>query len=343
MKKNLICVRYLFLWFTTIALAEADNTVSLKLNQETDIKPTIFVSEGLDQDGSLVAYYRRGLTYAIDYFGNYGPYYIYLLGPGNESNLTDIYRKRAQSRVVSESALSEQEQIEAFLNRPNTVEEMKAVLEGKAAGGLTWSDPERRVYEDVTTNATERARDPIENTWGALHEYHHVFQVAHSDSYQERSGEANFNSWMLEGMATYSSAKFMGKMGLTDFKQYMRALRVSGANIGRPGINEFLASDKDFRLDDESYWEEGLAPQVYYMLGAWATAYLIHVQKIDEETVLKHWFMDVLEHGKTKAFTDHMKLTPEAFYLKFDAFIRQPDEVVMKIFDVPPTNNSIEK
>ena len=30
---------------------------------------------------------RQDLEYAIDYFGNYGPYYIYLLGPDNDKAL----------------------------------------------------------------------------------------------------------------------------------------------------------------------------------------------------------------------------------------------------------------
>jgi hypothetical protein len=112
----------------------------------------------------------------------------------------------------------------------------------------------------------------------------------------------------------------------------MLDLRTSGANIGRPGINGFLIKEKTYHLEKESYWNEGNFPQVYYMLGAWATAYLIHVQGIDEVTVLKDWYFDVLPLGKTAAFTKHMKITPVEFYAKFDTFIRQTDDEVMKIF-----------
>ena len=113
----------------------------------------------------------------------------------------------------------------------------------------------------------------------------------------------------------------------------MLDLRTSGANIGRPGINEFLSEAKDYHLDKETYWDEGPSPQVYYMLGAWATAYLIHVQGIDEVTVLKDWYFDVLAMGKARAFTKHMKMTPEVFYAEFDTFIRQADHEVMSIFE----------
>lgn len=40
--------------------------------------PVLFVAEGLNSDGSLVKNYQRGLQYATAYFGNYGPYYVYL-------------------------------------------------------------------------------------------------------------------------------------------------------------------------------------------------------------------------------------------------------------------------
>ena len=302
------------------------------LTRQTDSEPVLFVAEGLNADGSLVENYQRGLKYAIDYFGNYGPYYVYLLGPGNEQSIRDIYLKRAKSRADPRASKPVEEQIEEFLKRPNTVAEIDAVLAGKAEGGLTWSEPPRRVYEDVTTNAKGRENDPIENTWGALHEYHHVFQIAHCDSYQERTSDRNLNSWMSEGMATYSSAKFMENLNLVDFQNYMLELRKTGGNIGRPGITDFISGGKSWSLNNETYWETEESAQVYYMLGAWATAYLIHVQGVAEVTVLKSWYFDIPRMGKSAAFEKHMGLSLNEFYKKFDAFIRQSNDEVMKIF-----------
>lgn len=299
----------------------------------TKVEPVIFVAGGLNSDGSLIKNYQRGLRYAIDYFGNYGPYYIYLLGPDNEASVRAIYRKRAEARADANAPESVKKQIEAFLAQPNFAAEIKAVLAGEATGGLTWTMGSRRVYEDVTTNAKSREKEPIENTWGALHEYHHVFQIVHCDTSQPRESERNLPSWILEGMATYSSAKFMENLQLVDFKQYMLDLRKTGGNIGRPGINDFLAESEDWHLSDESYWDEGGSAQVYYMLGAWATAYLIHVEKVDEATVLRDWYYDVPRIGKSAAFEKHMGLSLDDFYSKFDVFIRQDDADVMKIFD----------
>jgi hypothetical protein len=255
------------------------------------------------------------------------------LGPDSKQSINEIYRKRAESRANPKASDSVEEQIEEFLKRPNVVAEIDAVLSGKAEGGLTWTQDPPHVYEDVTTNARGREKNPIENTWGALHEYHHVFQMAHCDTKQERTSDHHINSWMAEGMATYSSAKFMENLSLIDFKDYMQELRQTGGNIGRPGISEFLSSTETWRLDNESYWQEGGSAQVYYMLGAWATAYLIHVHGVDEVTVLKDWYHDISRIGKSAAFEKHMGLSLADFYKKFDVFIRQSDEEVMKIFE----------
>ena len=312
---------------------QENTTAAPDLEAGATVEPVLFVADGLNADGSLVRNYQRGLRYAIDYFGNYGPYYVYLLGPDSEQSVREIYRQRAMTRASLDSRFpTAEEQVEEFLKRPNVVTEIKSVLAGKAEGGLTWTQDPPILYEDVTTNAKGREKDPIENTWGALHEYHHVFQMAHCDTKQDRASEKNINSWMSEGMASYSSARFMDNLGLIDFEDYMLQLRTSGANIGRPSINEFLNQTQDWQLNNESYWDSNQFAQVYYMLGAWATAYLVHVLALDETTVLRDWYHDIPRMGKSAAFRKHMGLSLAEFYGKFDAFIRQPDDMVMQIF-----------
>ncbi|MDF1784373.1 MAG: hypothetical protein P1U82_00755, partial [Verrucomicrobiales bacterium] len=70
--------------------------------------------------------------------------------------------------------------------------------------------------------------------------------------------------------------------------------------------------------------------------GAWATAYLIHGLGVDEKTVLKKWYADILRIGKSAAFENHMGLKLGPFYERFDAFIRQSDQEVMRMFDRAP-------
>ena len=295
--------------------------------------PVLLVADGLNNDGSLVKNYRRGLDYAIDYFGNYGPYYVYLLSSDSEESVRQIYLQRAKNRINQNSETSTaREQIAEFMKRNNVTNEINAVLAGKAEGGLTWTQHPPILYEDVTTNAKGREKDPLENTWGALHEYHHVFQMAHCDTKQSRSSDKHINSWMAEGMASYSSAKFMQNLSLIDFEDYMLQLKKSGANIGRPGINEYVAKHPNWQLENEEYWEEGGSAQVYYMLGAWATAYLIHVKEVKEVVVLKEWYFDIPKLGKSAAFEKHMGLSLKDFYQEFRPFILQSDDRVMQIF-----------
>ena len=115
----------------------------------------------------------------------------------------------------------------------------------------------------------------------------------------------------------------------------MLDLRDNGSNIGRPGINEFIAAKDHWRLGDESYWESGEAPQIYYMLGASATAYFIHENGIEETTVLKDWYFDVHRIGKAAAFKKHMKIPLDEFLVMFDNYIRQTNEMTTKIFQKP--------
>ena len=307
-----------FVWIFSIGIGSMSADQSVKV----DSKPTFHIAKGLNDDGSLLKYYKRGLDYAINYFGNYGPYYVYLFGPEDEKSVRAMFKERAMSRIDPSSKETVETQVDEFLSRPNVVEEIKSILAGESSGGLTWTLGPIRIYEDITTNATERAKRPIENTWGAMHEYHHVFQIAHSAAEQERTADKNSCSWMREGMATYSSAKFMENLKFIDFTEYMLELRKFGANISRPGINEFIKKNPEYRLDNETYWDEGGAPQVYYMIGAWATAYLIHAKGIDEKIVLRDWWYDIVPLGKAAAFKKHMKISLEDFYKEFDSFIR---------------------
>ena len=317
-----------FVWIFSFGFGSMSADQSVKV----DPKPTFHIAKGLNDDGSLLKYYKRGLDYAVNYFGNYGPYHVYLFGPEDEKSVRAMFKERAMSRIDPNSKETVETQVDEFLSRPNVVEEIKSILAGESAGGLTWTLGSIRIYEDITTNATERAKRPIENTWGAMHEYHHVFQIAHSAAEQERTADKNSCSWMREGMATYSSAKFMENLKFIDLREYMLELRKYGANISRPGINEFIKKNPKYCLDNETYWDEGGAPQVYYMIGAWATAYLIHAKGIDERVVLRDWWYDIVPMGKAAAFKKHMKISLEDFYKEFDSFIRKSDKEVMKIF-----------
>ena len=70
----------IFLLSFSIAGIANDDESKNNAKRTSSFAPVLLVADGMNADGSLVKNYQRGLQYAIDYFGNYGPYHIYLLG-----------------------------------------------------------------------------------------------------------------------------------------------------------------------------------------------------------------------------------------------------------------------
>ena len=75
------------LCFSTALMAEEFKEPKKNSEGTSGVAPVILVADGLNADGSLIENYQRGLRHAIDYFGNYGPYYVYLLGPDSEQSV----------------------------------------------------------------------------------------------------------------------------------------------------------------------------------------------------------------------------------------------------------------
>ena len=82
------------LLFLVTGCAEKSTPASQKAETGTAIEPVLFVSDGLNSDGSLVKNYQRGLKYAIDYFGSYGPITSIFLDP--------TARKVSETSIASE-------------------------------------------------------------------------------------------------------------------------------------------------------------------------------------------------------------------------------------------------
>ena len=102
--------------WTTCTIAVEPTTKSQRTSTRA---PVILVADGLNKDGSLVENYQRGLRYAINYFGNYGPYYVYLLGPDSETSVRTIYRQRATSRANPDPKAAARQPLAEFLRRPS--------------------------------------------------------------------------------------------------------------------------------------------------------------------------------------------------------------------------------
>ena len=69
-------------------------------SEKNEPKHVFHVAPGIDKNGSLIKFYKRGLDYAVDYFGNYGPYHIYLLGPKGERILRKFLEKERFQELI---------------------------------------------------------------------------------------------------------------------------------------------------------------------------------------------------------------------------------------------------
>ena len=277
-------------------------------------EPTFDMTEGLDPDGTLEARFWDAYEFAESYFGIYGPVHIYILGPTSSDSNEAIFRLRAERRAVAEACYSVENQIDDFLTH-NAPGELEAANNGtELMAGISGNTPCNPLFDFTLINIglDLNALEPI-----VLHEYTHVHQVAHQLSW-DRSGDLGLNSWMLEGQATYFAAKFSPEQGWGP--SYVDQM----VSIKR-GIDEFLEESPEFALNDESYWETDMnrAGMVYYQIGAWAWAYLIHSIDGDIETALKSFIRAIPQDGKAASFERYFGMTLEDFYAEFDVFIRR--------------------
>jgi hypothetical protein len=133
----------------------------------------------------------------------------------------------------------------------------------------------------------------------------------------------------MEGQATYSAAKFGSETGWgPDFVDIMMGMKEYGGNTSPEGIDAFLADNDGFNLADESYWErpDFSAAAVYYQLGSWAWAYLVHELDGDVDTVLKDFIQDVPAMGREASFQLHFGRTMDEFFVEFETFVGGSDD-----------------
>ena len=89
-----------FVWIFSFGIGSISADQSVKLVS----KPTFHIAKGLNDDGSLLKYYKRGLDYAVNYFGNYGPYHVYLFGPEDEKSVRLIALSLNMARTLFSSS-----------------------------------------------------------------------------------------------------------------------------------------------------------------------------------------------------------------------------------------------
>ena len=293
---------------------------------------TCNITAGYDEDGTLQARFWEIYESAQAYFGAFGPVYIYFMGPTDVASNQLIWELRAQRRAIVDACYPVEQQVYAFLNQNQQgVAELEAANTGdQVFAGISDNGGCQPLMDFTAINL--RLDDLPGITW---HEYNHIFQISHFGT-NDRSSDFGPSSWIMEGQATYSTAKFGEIAGWGDsFESAMMAMKAYGGNISPIGIDAFLADEDTFDFEDESYWERDdfAAPAIYYMLGAWAWAYLVHEVGGDYDIALKDFIVDIAELGKAASFEKHFGRTLDEFYAEFALFIQGDDDAWRAILD----------
>ena len=193
-----------------------------------------------------------------------------MMGPTSEESNGDIWELRAQRRAVVEACHPVEDQVSDFYDNPHGSEELDAANSGQGGyfsiSGNSGCNP---LMDMMMVNPVAGEVHSI-----VLHEYNHVFQLAHTLTH-DRGSDYGLNSWIMEGQATYSAALFGSQTGWgPPFVDLMMGMKKYGGNTSPEGIDAFLEANKTFDLSDEGYWErpDFSAAVVYYQLGAWAWA-----------------------------------------------------------------------
>jgi hypothetical protein len=289
------------------------------------------ITEGYDSDGAIQAQFWEAYNFARDYFGAYGPVYVYFMGPTSEESNQLIWELRAQRRAVPEACYPVKQQVDSFSNNEHGNQELAAANSGE--GGFFSISGNGGCNPLMDLMMINPMLDEVRAI--TMHEYTHVFQASHILS-EDRDSDYGLNSWIMEGQATYLAAKFGEETGWgPGFEFLMMGMKHWGGNVSPQGIDAFLAEESAFQLDDESYWEQNdlSAPAVYYQLGAWAWAYLIHQVGGDYDIALKDFIKDVPVMGRAASFEKHFDRTMEDFFEEFSVFVQGSDDDWKVILD----------
>ena len=281
------------------------------------------ITEGFDSNGKIQAQFWEAYNYSRDYFGAYGPVYVYFMGPTSEESNAEIWQLRAQRRAIVDACYPVEEQVEDFYGNPHGAEELDAANSGE--GGFFSISGNSNCNPLMDLMMVNPKRGEVRTI--TMHEYNHIFQVAHTLTH-ERDSDYGLNSWIMEGQATYSAAWFGHQTGWgSDFVDLMMGMKAYGGNVSPEGIDAFLAENSSFDLADESYWSrpDFSAAAVYYQLGAWAWAYLVHDVGGDVDLVLKDFIRDVPMMGRSASFEKYFGRSMEDFFAEFAEFVKGSD------------------
>ena len=261
---------------------------------------------------------RDGIEMARRYWGSYGPTHVWVVGAERGQAIEDS-AKEAFLEEYCRWRIAGTDRTMGDCRGHATERFIDVAERGDPEAYLSWVDefnqPEAElvfINVDRWYHEDEPIPDPILR---GIHEYTHVFQMAHG----------SMPTWMMEGAAVFSEGWIPWREGRCDFdvvEQRMRRLMERFRRMDAPDLTIADMEDVDTAPDAVRRYHRELA----YDAGAWAVVFLIHQSPSASVSAFRDEFCPmVAELGWETALDRYLGIEgKEAFYRAFELFLSAP-------------------
>ncbi|MEM7234660.1 MAG: hypothetical protein AAF517_20950 [Planctomycetota bacterium] len=296
------------LCFCSTALADEKPKAKPKRLRRIDDAP-VYVRNKADRS-KWPRRIREGIDATRKYFGNYGPVYVYLLGPEDKKLNTKEFHRKIVETYCKNRAQGDPDRLAAC--RARTAKELtEKALKGRGDAYLSYVDSTKPPIAELVFINPHEFHDPYICTRG-IHEYTHVYQKAFPRQ----------PTWMTEGGAEFFAAYLGEKHGWASFRKAMKGYLENARRVEDPKLGIEHMEDVDKVSPSVKKYYRHLA----YDSGAWAFAYLIHRSKHRRISDVKTVFYPlVAKHGWEKAVARFAQVKDKReFYEGFREFAKRP-------------------
>ena len=255
---------------------------------------------------------REGVDAARDYFGNYGPVQVYILGHEEDALNSDAFHKQIVERYC-QCRHPDSIDDRAGCASGSGAELLRKALSGRGDAYLSFVDHTRPPLAELVFINPHEFNDPYLYTRG-IHEYTHVYQRAFPVT----------PTWMMEGGAEFFACYLGEKRGWASLRNDMKTFMENVRRIEDPelGIQHMEEIDK-VSLAIKKYHRH-----LAYDAGAWAIAFMIHHSRSQSIADMhKKFYPRVTKIGWEAALAEYVQMKDkQAFYHAFEMFLAQPWE-----------------
>ena len=259
---------------------------------------------------------RNGIDAGRDYFGNYGPVYVYILGHKDKSLNSDSFHNELVEAYCRRRKLRDSK------SQENCVDRFSRELINKARSGrgdayLSYVNEADTAFAELVFINPHEFRDPYLHTRG-IHEYTHVFQRAYPKT----------PTWMTEGCAEFFASYLGEKHGWAGFRSDMREYLRNVRRIEDPKLGIVDMEDVDKVTPEVKKYYRHLA----YDSGAWAVAFIILESESRKASAIrsqlyplvasKGWEAAMVEFSKSDSKRD--------FYERFERYMNRTEAELLE-------------